>query len=132
MKTVSKLVVITAVAVLMAGVQFAYAQHQGHGKAKEVTLKGEVLDMFCYMKHPDSGQGPDHAKCAKSCMDKGLPIGFLAEDGTVYLVIGKDHEPATKLVADFAGKQSVLTGTVYEHHGVKSIEVASIKAAKSD
>ncbi|MGD8413589.1 MAG: hypothetical protein PVF33_05125, partial [Candidatus Latescibacterota bacterium] len=73
------------------------AQHEGHSGMKmdepsgQVTLKGEVLDLYCFMKHPDSGQGPGHAKCAQSCINKGLPIGFLS-DGEVYLIIGKDHE----------------------------------------
>lgn len=128
MKTLVQLTVLAAVSVLvLAGAKGVEAGD--HGEGKEVTIKGEVLDMFCFMKHPDSGQGPGHAKCAKSCINKGLPVGFLVEDGAVYLVIGKDHEPASKLIVDFAGRQSLLTGMIYEHHGVKSIEVVSIKAA---
>jgi hypothetical protein len=134
MKTAVKKTALAVMAMmLLAGAQAVQAGAAGEHdqeKAKEVTLKGEVLDMFCYMKHPESGQGPDHAKCATSCINKGLPIGFLAEDGSVYLIIGKDHEPAAEMVADFTGKQSLLTGTVFEHHGVKSIEIASIKAAE--
>jgi hypothetical protein len=93
----------------------------------EGTLTGEVLDMYCYMKHPDTGQGPDHAKCARTCINKGLPIGFLAADGTVYLIVGKDHESAAKMVVDYAGKQSTITGVAFDHDGVKAIEILSIK-----
>jgi hypothetical protein len=109
-----------------------HGQHEGHSEMKkemaegDVTLKGEVLDLYCYMKHPDSGQGAEHAKCAKSCIRKGLPIGFLA-DGEVYLIIGKEHESAKDMVVDFAGSQSVLKGTLVTHHGVKAIEIASIE-----
>jgi hypothetical protein len=124
MKTVSTLFVvgIVAISLLVATSVVSAAGDEG----KQVTLKGEILDMYCFMKHPDSGQGPGHAKCAKSCINKGLPIGFLTKDGTVYLVIGKDHESAASMVADYAGKQSVLKGTLVEHNGVKAIEVASI------
>lgn len=97
-------------------------------KAAPVSLTGEILDMYCYMDH--KATGPDHAKCATSCIKKGLPIGFLAADGTVYLVIGKDHEPANALVADFAGKKSTITGKVVEQGGMKAIEIVSIADAK--
>ena len=112
-----------------------HGQHEGHSEMKmdeaegDVTLKGEVLDLYCFMKHPDNGQGPGHAKCAKNCINKGLPIGFLS-DGEVYLIIGKEHESAKDIVVDFAGTQAVLKGTLVNHHGVKAIEIASI--AKAD
>jgi hypothetical protein len=103
-------------------------EHGGQGtEAKKVTLTGEVLDLYCYMKHPDMGTGPDHAKCAKTCINKGLPIGFLA-DGVVYVIVGKDHESAATMVVEYAGIPSVITGTLVEHHGVKAIEIESIKA----
>ncbi len=110
----------------------AMAQHQGHGTAKTspVTLTGEVLDMNCYMMHPESGTGPDHAKCAQSCISKGMSVGFLASDGTVYLLLGTGHESANAKVKDFAGKKSTITGTLYNQKGIKAIELATITAAK--
>jgi hypothetical protein len=113
----------------------ATAQHDDHkdhsgmkmGDADgQITIQGEVLDLYCFMKHPDNGQGAGHAKCAQTCIRKGLPIGFLS-DGEVYLIIGKEHESAKDIVVDFAGSQSVLTGTLVTHHGVKAIEVVSIE-----
>jgi hypothetical protein len=106
------------------------ADHSAMMNGKEVTLTGEILDMYCFMKHPDNGQGMEHAKCAQNCIKKGLPIGFKAADGTVYLITGKNHESAAAMVAEYAGMQSVLKGTVIVHDGVKSIEIASIAAAK--
>jgi len=109
-------------------------QHEGHSEMQmgdaegTVTLKGEVLDLYCFMKHPDNGQDTGHAKCAKNCISKGLPIGFLC-DGEVYLIIGKEHESAKDIVVDFAGSQAVLKGTLVTHHGVKAIEIASIEKA---
>lgn len=107
-------------------------EHQGHSEMKmgdsegQITLEGEVLDLYCFMKHPDNGQGPGHAKCAQNCISKGLPIGFLS-DGEVYLIIGKEHESARDIVLDFAGSPAILKGTLVEHHGVKAIEIASIE-----
>jgi hypothetical protein len=114
----------------------AMAQHEGHSDMKmgeaegEVTLQGEVLDLYCFMKHPDNGQGTEHAKCAQNCIRKGLPIGFLS-GGEVYLIIGKEHESAADMVVEFAGSQSILKGTMVDHHGVKAIEIASIEKAPS-
>lgn len=102
-----------------------------HGDSKgEITLVGEVLDLYCYMKHPAEGQGLDHVKCAKSCIRKGLPIGFLA-DGEVYVIIGKEHESARDMVVSFAGKQARLSGTLIEHDGVKAIEIEKIEKVVS-
>lgn len=110
-------------------------EHKHHNMNNEtnqqVTLVGEVLDMYCYMKHPADGQGSDHAKCAQNCINKGLPIGFLS-NGEVYLIIGKDHESAKDLVVDFAGMQSRLTGTLISHDGMKSIEIAKIEKAAAE
>ncbi len=98
-------------------------------EGKEVTLTGEVLDLYCYMQHPKTGTGPEHAKCAKNCINKGLPIGFLA-DGVVYTIIGSDHESAADMVAGFTGRKSTIKGKLIEHDGVKAIELFSIAETK--
>ena len=132
-----KLLSLAMAAMFVMTASHAYAEdghkHQGHGdsmdkmeESKAVTLEGEVLDLFCFMKHPENGQGPDHAKCAKNCINKGLPIGFLV-DGEVYLIVGKDHESAAELVVDFAGVPTRLKGTAFLHHGMKAIEFESIE-----
>ena len=110
----------------------AIAQHEHHeqAKAKTVTMTGEVLDMTCFMVHPDNAVGMDHAKCAKTCMAKGMPVGFMSTDGTVYLLVNPEHDSVNAKVADFAGKKSTITGIVQDHHGVKAIELVSIAAAK--
>ena len=124
--------IAVGIGVLNAVATAQHDQHEGHSEMKmgdaegQITLQGEVLDLYCFMKHPDNGQGPEHAKCAKNCIRKGLPIGFLS-DGEVYLIIGKEHESAKDIVVDFAGSQAILTGTLVNHHGVKAIEIASIE-----
>jgi hypothetical protein len=124
-----KRILLLAMFAMMAVAAVAAADDQAKKEeAKPVTITGEVLDLYCYMDH--KATGPDHAKCATSCIKKGLPAGFLAADGTVYLITGKDHEPANALVADFAAKKSVITGLVKEQGGIKAIELVSIADAK--
>jgi hypothetical protein len=131
------LVLTTALVFALGAVAFAGDEVKKDAKAsakdtaQDVTLTGEVLDMYCYMQHPTTAVGTDHLKCAQSCISKGLPVGFLASDGTVYLVIGKDHEPANAMAAEWAGKQSTITGTVMDQKGIKAIELKTIGAAKS-
>ncbi len=129
-RTIGRILALALVA-LWAASGPAAARPGDHEKPqkKEITLTGEVLDLYCYMQHPASATGPDHAKCAKGCIRKGLPIGFLA-DGVVYTIIGQDHESAADAVADFAGRKAVLKGKLIEHHGVKAIELISISEAK--
>lgn len=99
-------------------------------KKNVVTLTGEVLDMYCYMSHPESATGAEHAKCANSCISRGLPIGFLANDGTVYLIIGNDHNPANEMVKGWGGKPSTITGTIVEQKGIKAIDITGISEVK--
>jgi hypothetical protein len=123
--------ILTLVLVAMIGlVAVAVADDAKKEEAKPVTLTGEVLDMYCYMDHKATGS--EHAKCATSCITKGLPVGFLASDGTVYLIIGKAHAPANAELAPFAGRPSTITGKVVENGGIKAIELISIAEAKTD
>jgi len=120
-------IVIASAAVALAGDDAAKAKE----KAAPTALTGEVVDLYCYMQHPESAVGAEHAKCATSCISKGLPIGFLTTDGTLYVITGQDHAPANTAVAEWIGKKSTLTGHVTEAKGVKAIELVSIGAAKS-
>ena len=128
MKRILVLALFAAMALTAAAVAGDEKVAGAKEEAKSVTLTGEVLDMYCYMDH--HATGPDHAKCATTCIKKGLPVGFLTTDGVLYLVIGKDHEPSNAAVADFAGKKSTITGVVREQNGLKAIELIEIADAK--
>ena len=99
----------------------AWAQHDAHGE--EVTLKGEVIDLQCYLVHPDNAKGPDHAKCAEACIKKGLPVGFLTEKGKLYLLLGSGHD-SVKELADKAGQPISLKGTLVEHEGMPAFQLS--------
>jgi len=87
------------------------------------TLKGEIVDMACYMDH--SAQGEKHAGCAKTCISAGLPVGLKAANGKTYFVIG-DHKPMNSELADYAGKTITLKGKVVSRDGFNMIENAEI------
>ena len=104
----------------------AGAEHGAGGKA--VTVKGELVDMSCYMAH--EGKGSKHAKCAKACILGGAPLGILTTDGKVYLLV-EDHSSAkTKKpyakARELVAETVTLKGVAYERGGTQAIVVESV------
>ncbi len=58
---------------------------------ERVQVTGEIIDTWCYfsgvMGGPDAVVGTAHRTCALWCSAGGIPVGLLAEDGTVYMVL---------------------------------------------
>ena len=58
---------------------------------EKIQVKGEIIDTWCYfsgvMGAPESVTGSAHHTCALWCAAGGIPVGVLAEDGTVYMVL---------------------------------------------
>lgn len=73
-------------AVLALGAQAALA-----GDGERVQVTGEIIDSWCYfsgvMGGPDAVVGSAHRTCAMWCAAGGIPVGVLADDGTVYMVL---------------------------------------------
>ena len=121
--------IVMASAMAMAMVLFTYVQSPAAGKGdngKEVSIKGEVLDMNCYMAGEKHGAG--HAQCAAMCIKGGAPMGILTDDNKVYLLT-ENHDkpdPYTELKSQ-AAKQVTVKGTMFERGGVQGIEVSSVE-----
>ncbi len=99
----------------------------GKSTAKPATLKGEILDLACFIDH--GAKGPDHAECAKMCAKGGQPMGLLAEDGTVYVLTAPhDDMTAYNKAKDLAGQKVEIKGLVADHGGLKGIAVQEVKA----
>lgn len=117
------LTVVAAVVVAAGALAFrTLAWADEPAGAKVTTLKGEIVDLHCFMIHPDKGIGADHAKCASQCIEKGLPAGLLA-DGQVYLLLSSGHESVKGEVAAKAGQTVTLEGTVLDHNGMKAFQI---------
>src|SRR5271156_2210414 len=43
------------------------------------TITGEVVDLACYFQ--DAASGPEHAACARRCIESGLPVGIKTHSG---------------------------------------------------
>ena len=113
-----------------AGLAWSHGGHDAeHGAGgKEIAVKGELVDMACYMAH--EGKGKKHGDCAKMCVLGGSPLGILAGDGAVYLLVEdhssakakKPYAQAKKLVAETV----TIKGDVYTRGGVQAIVVESV------
>lgn len=116
-----KKLVALSVAVAVAGLIVA---RNARAADDQVTVKGEVLDMACYLDH--GAHGEKHAQCAATCIESGLPVGIKGEDGKTYLLIGK-HKPLNKTLAEYAGKTITVKGKLASRDGINMIENAEIQ-----
>ena len=93
------------------------------------TLKGEAVDLSCYLK---GMSGAGHASCAASCADKGGTIGFVTSvDGkkVLYLVMNAGNTEAKATLANVWGKQIEATGKVIEQEGLRIFQIEKVKEA---
>ena len=98
----------------------------GAPKGEEVTVKGEVIDLWCYLEGGD--HGADHKDCATMCAKAGNPIGILDQKGNIYVVMGlKEHQPGKDLLSDKMADTVTVNGTLVKKGGVQVIYVKSVK-----
>jgi hypothetical protein len=122
---------MAALAICLVPSFMAVAQEKGQAAApppaaKEVTLTGKLGDLHCFMVGMPATE-KDPVKCAKECIEKGIPAVLETDKGIV--ILGKGLEGGAKLFAPLAGQQIEAKGKVYEKAGVKYMDVTEIKKA---
>jgi len=92
------------------------------------TVSGEVVDLSCYLAHPETSKGASHKKCAETCAKKGLPMGLLTDDSQVFLLV-EDHDNPKGYAAaiDSAAKTITVEGRKVAQGGLSGIVVESVK-----
>ncbi|WP_299615102.1 hypothetical protein [uncultured Tateyamaria sp.] len=106
------------------------------GQAAEGTpiqVTGEIIDTWCYysgvMGSPDAVVGSAHHTCALWCSAGGIPVGLLAENGTVYMVlkVGDDDQTAGgDGILKLAAHTVEADGTLYQRDGLNYIVVSEV------
>lgn len=106
------------------------------GQAAEGTriqVTGEIIDTWCYysgvMGSPEAVVGSAHHTCALWCSAGGIPVGLLAEDGTVYMVlkVGDDAKSAGgDTLLKLAAHTVEADGMLYERDGLRYIVVSDV------
>ena len=92
------------------------------------VVTGEVVDMACYLPHPDTSHGQSHKKCADVCAKKGMPLGLLTDDGQLYLLL-EDHEnpKAFGQLKDKAAERVTVEGDKVTRGGVQGLVAETLK-----
>jgi hypothetical protein len=95
--------------------------------AEAVTIKGEIVDTYCYALMGAKGEG--HRQCAIDCIKAGIPAGLLEEGtGKVYVLLpNKDKTGLPKAAIDKIGRTATITGKVYTSGGSQFLTVESVK-----
>jgi hypothetical protein len=98
----------------------------GQPKGDKVTVKGEVVDLWCYLEGGD--RGADHKKCGTACAKAGNPIGLVTEKDEVYVMMGiKDHQPGKDVLIEKMAETVTVEGTLVKKGGVQVIYVSAVK-----
>lgn len=113
---------------LVAGLCVLSVSAFGQSKEKTMTVKGEVLDMSCYMASGAHGAG--HQMCARMCLKKGLPAGLMTSNGQVYLLV-EDHDKADayETAIKHAADKVTVTGKYANKNGVQALVVEDVKTS---
>ncbi len=103
--------------------------------AEKITVTGEAIDTWCYfsgvMGGEDAVRGSAHHTCALWCAAGGIPVGLLAEDGTVYMVLKIEDDDNTNGgdgLLTIASHEITAEGTHYVRDGVNYLVVSDVVA----
>ncbi len=98
-----------------------------------IQVKGEIIDTWCYysgvMGSPEAVTGSAHHTCALWCSAGGIPVGLLAEDGTVYMVLkieSDDHSASGDTQLSLASHTIEADGMFYERDGLNYLVVSKV------
>lgn len=98
-----------------------------------IQVTGEIIDTWCYysgvMGGPDAVVGSAHHTCALWCSAGGIPVGLLAEDGTVYMVLkiaDDDQSNGGATALRMAAHTIKADGIHYERDGLNYLVVSKV------
>ena len=125
-----KLAAAIIISASITAVSLKLWQRESHRlvQGKEIVVRGEVLDMTCYIAYNMSG--PEHAGCARDCIKRGLPVGIKATDGKVYLLVGTNwrrRESLNSQLAEYAAKTVTIRGKETMRDGFAQLQVEEIR-----
>ena len=123
---------------LALGAGFALAATLSSGPAlaaqgERVRVTGEMIDTWCYfsgvMGGPEAVVGTAHHTCALWCAAGGIPVGLLADDGTVYMVIkweGSADVADGETLLRVASHRLTAEGIAFERDGIHYLVVEKV------
>ncbi len=94
--------------------------------AQRVEITGEVIDSWCYLTEIMYPEGTAHHQCALWCAAGGIPVGILADDGTVYIVLKLEDDAtsvANPAVMEIQSHRVRVEGDLYPRDGINYLVV---------
>lgn len=111
--------------IVVLGLGMAVTRVYAGPTGEEVSIKGEVIDVWCYLEAGD--RGPEKKACAVACAKAGNPIGILDDKGNVTIALSiEDHTSAQKLLIDKMADTVTVNGTLVKKGGVQAIYIKSV------
>ena len=102
---------------------------------ERVSVTGEIMDTWCYLSGVMGGQdgtvGSAHHTCALWCAAGGIPVGLLAEDGTLYMVLklnGASTTDGNPGILTIQSHKVAAEGQVYRRDGFNYLVVEKVVA----
>jgi hypothetical protein len=123
-----RIAVAAAVGAALAGAAVPALAAEG----ERVRVTGEVIDTWCYlsgvMGAPEAVVGTAHHTCAIWCAAGGIPVGILAEDGTVYMVVKWQGDPQVTgdTMLSVQSHQVVADGILHRRDGINYLLVEQV------
>ena len=97
--------------------------------AQRVEITGEMIDSWCYLTEIMYPEGTAHHQCALWCAAGGIPVGILADDGTVYIVL-KFEDDATSVanptVMEIQSHRVRIEGDLHVRDGINYLVVSRV------
>ena len=94
--------------------------------AQRVEVTGEVIDSWCYLTEIMYPEGTAHHQCALWCVAGGIPVGILADDGTVYIVLKLEDDAtsvANPAVMEIQSHRVRIEGDLYPRDGINYLVI---------
>ncbi len=96
---------------------------------KRVSVTGEVIDSWCYITEIMFAKGTAHHQCAVWCASGGIPVGILADDGQVYMVLkmGDDTTSvANPAIMRIQTHRVTVAGDLYRRDGINYLLISRV------
>ena len=86
---------------------------------RPITVVGEIVDLSCYLQVGKHGEA--HRACGQKCVRNGQPIGVLAKDGTLYMLMPEEHHPRRDGGVDAKEWAAEQMGHIVEVNGTETV-----------
>ena len=116
---------LAAAGLLLAGLSAPAAA----ATAERVQVTGEVIDTWCYISEIMFAEGSAHHQCALWCAAGGIPVGVLADDGQVYMILklGDDaNSVANPAILEIQSHRVSVDGNLYQRDGINYLLIDEI------